>query len=173
MEENVVPEQPRVQPEEATGDELQLDTLEVRQHPLHIGRTEQVEMGGVGFRRPASEESETILQTEGVRHRACECAVHPKDAQTLRDQALGFPKVLQQLPDDDGVEALALKRERLFCVCPHRRDPESRSLFQRVPVDVHSDNIVPICVGTRERSVPATNVKYAPTRSAYIVTKEI
>jgi hypothetical protein len=51
--------------------------------------------------------------------------------------------VLEQLAEDDDVEALVVEQERLGRVCPDRLDPSLAASRKRLPVDIDPDTWFP------------------------------
>ena len=125
----------------------------------------------VALRRPAEQKHEPVPQAIRVRHRAEKEPTRPEDAARLGDRPLGEGQVLEQLAAHDDVEAPVLERQRLGDVGVARLDPELRRLGERLVVDVHPDDLVPLDVGPGQRPVAAAEVEHPAPGAAHPLPK--
>ncbi len=149
-----------MEPPVATAEERDLDRGEVGEQRPDLRRREHVHVRRIAFGLTPEEEAKPVLDPKRVRHGADEDPARLEDTMCLGDERLWEANVFEQLTGDDGVEGLALERQRLLDVGRDDVDAELLRFRQRRLVHVDADDVVPSEEVASESAGAATEIEH-------------
>jgi hypothetical protein len=152
---------------------MQPNIVEATKPSANVFWCEEVQVRWVGLWVSADDKPKPILQAKAIWNGADECAAGSEEAMGLPHERFRVTYMLEELANNDYVEALVMERKRFFGIGPNRHDAELRGRLECLTVDVNPDHVVAGEVPRRQCTIPTPDVEHPPTGPTDVAPEEL